>query len=152
MVFSLGARWRETFNLNYRLKFFLPFPLSQQESQKQQQATQRISINYPRLRFPRSQAVLKEGGGEGQGDWLCVRRWGKRSPWRAMQTWLEGGWAHCFQFNLRWQISKYTSQGVSNSDQSVKKNWGNMYGFFRYHSNLILRKTFATEVCSLNVK
>ena len=57
------------FKLNYRLKFFSFFLfLSASRIARSRQATQRISINYPRLRFPRSQAVLKERGRPGGTD------------------------------------------------------------------------------------
>ena len=42
--------------------------LSASRRARSRQATQRISINYPRLRFPRSQAVLKERGRPGGTD------------------------------------------------------------------------------------
>ena len=85
----------ETFNLNYRLKFFFSFFLflSASRRARSRQATQRISINYPRLRFPRSQAVLKERGrpggtddGSGGAGALELGDEEKRSPRRAMQS------------------------------------------------------------------
>ena len=84
----------ETFNLNYRLKFFFLFSFFSQpagEQEASRQATQRISINYPRLRFPRSQAVLKERGRPGGTDdggsgALELGDEEKKSPRRAMQS------------------------------------------------------------------
>ena len=84
----------ETFNLNYRLKFFFLFFLflSASRRARSRQATQRISINYPRLRFPRSQAVLKERGRPGgtddggSGGAFELGDEEKKSPRRAMQS------------------------------------------------------------------
>ena len=75
--------------------FFFSFFLFLSASRRgrSRQATQRISINYPRLRFPRSQAVLKERGrpggtddGSGGAGALELGDEEKKSPRRAMQS------------------------------------------------------------------
>ena len=93
-ILFLARYGGETFNLNYRLKFFFSFFLflSASRRARSRQATQRISINYPRLRFPRSQAVLKERGRPGgtddggSGGALELGDEEKKSPRRAMQS------------------------------------------------------------------
>ena len=88
----------ETFNLNYRLKFFFffPFSLSQQESKKQ--AGHSKNINKLSQAEVSSISGCFEGKGKARGDgrrqrrrrrsW--ARRWGKKEPTESNAKW---GWA-----------------------------------------------------------